>query len=258
MYGLLHADFYRMYTKKWLWLCTLAMLLIALAFCIMQYTAMDYVVPLDRVIFLPMSFYGVVMAAMISKFAGDDFSDGVIRNKIIAGRSRASIYGSNMLAGCVACITVYILTVAFSSGIGAYLFPVNVTVGKTAFYTILGFFTCVAYSSIYQMITMLIGNKTTAVVICMSVSFFMLFLCLYTNQTLVQSEFKNGILNPHYVSGIKRMIYELLHDFNPTGQAAQLSEMNFLNPVRFVISDLVLTGITCIIGIIGFGRKDIK
>lgn len=258
MSGLLHADFYRMYAKKWFWLCTLAMILIALAFCMMQYTAMDYAVALNRVIFLPMSFYGVVMAALISKFTGDDFSDGVVRNKIIAGKSRAAIYASNMLAGWAACITVYLLTVGFSVGLGIHLFPVNVTVSQTVFYTILGLFTCITYSSLYHMITMLIGNKTTAVVICMSTSFVMLFLCLHTNQILVQSEFKNGVLNPNYVTGTRRVICELLHDFNPTGQAAQLSEMNLLNPVRFVVSDLALAGITCAAGMIGFGRKNIK
>ena len=55
MSRLLPADLYRMFTKKWFWLSVLFMFIISVMFIFMQYTAMDYTVSIDRVLFLPMS-----------------------------------------------------------------------------------------------------------------------------------------------------------------------------------------------------------
>lgn len=258
MIRLLHADLYRMYSKRWIWLCSVSMMAIAVIFVIIQSTAMDYTVSIDRVIFLPMSVYGVAVAALISMFAGDDFGDGVIKNKIISGRSRASIYFSNMTASMMGCITVYILTIVTTLALGTVLFEINVTAAEVISYMILGLFTCLAYGSLYCMISMIIGSKSEAVAICMGLSFVMLFLCLHTNQILVQQEYKDGALNPHYVGGIKRSIYGFLHDFNPSGQAAQLSAMECFNKVRFVIVDFLWVFIAGAVGAFLFGKKDIK
>ena len=67
------------------------LLALSVAFVHMQYSGMDYVVALDRVVFLPLSFYGVIAAALVSLFIGEDFSDGCIRNKIVSGKSRSSV-----------------------------------------------------------------------------------------------------------------------------------------------------------------------
>lgn len=258
MINLLRVDFYRMYRKKWLWAAVTAMVFVAVAFCIMQHTAMDYVVALDRVVFLPMTFYGIAMAALAGIFIGDDFDDGVIRNKIIAGRTRASIYLSNLLTCQAAGITVYLLTTTVALGVGINWFEVNVTAAQIVFFTALGTLTCLAYCSIYSMISTLTGNKSHAIAICMALSFFLLFLCLHTNETLVQKEIVDGVSNPHYVQGVKRIVYELLHDINPTGQVAQLSAMSFLNPARFILVDVVLIPVTTAVGIWRFHKKDIK
>lgn len=258
MNRLLRADFYRIYHKKLLWLCASSMVLITIMFIIMQYTAMDYTVSIDRVIFLPMSFYGVAVAALISLFIGEDFSDGVIRNKLIAGRNRYAVYFSNMITGLTASLTVYIVMLVTSLGIGIHLFEINVTTPEIIRFTILGAFTCLAYGSIYCMLTMLIGNKTTAVTVSMILAFGMLFLCLHTNQIVVQPEYKDGLLNPHYATGIKRIIYELLHDINPSGQAAQLSAMSYLNAVRWIVIDILWVILTGGLGSILFSKKDIR
>jgi len=104
---------------------------------------------------------------------------------------------------------------------------------------------------------MLCGSKTTAAVLCMGVAFFLLFASLHTNQIMVQPEYKNGALNPSYVSGFAKRIYALLHDLNPTGQAAQLSTMDIFHPFRFFLCDfawLLPSGV----GLGLFNRKNIQ
>lgn len=258
MTRLMRADTVRMYKGKWFWLCLSGMLFMAVAFIFMQYTAMDYTVPLSRVIFLPMSFYGVAMAALISLFVGTDFSDGFIRNKFIAGRSRGSVFLSNLFTSWTACVTIYLVTTLFTFFVGRGLFERDVTTTDLIQPLVLGILMCLAYGSIFCTITMLCGNKATSVMLCMGLAFFLLFFCLHTNQIMVQPEYKDGVLNPHYVYGIRRTIYALLHDLNPSAQAAQLSAMDIFSPVRWVVCDIGWMLAAVLTGWLTFKKKDIK
>lgn len=62
---------------------------------VMQATAMDYTVPLSRVIFLPLSLYGVTAAAFVSVFTGADFSDGFVRIKLLAAENCRDLVHGN-------------------------------------------------------------------------------------------------------------------------------------------------------------------
>jgi len=253
---LLTADIFRAYRSKWFWLCLAAMLCMSASFVIMQYTAMDYTVALSRVIFLPMSFFGMIIAALVSLFVGEDFSDGFIRNKIIAGHSRRSIFASNLIASTAACVIIYLVSTLFTLAFGYLLFERDITFSNFILCLEIGIGMCFAYSSIYCTITMLSGNKTTAAVICMALAFSLFCLCLHTNQVMVQPQYKNGVLNPAYVDGILKRVYAFFHDFNPTGQAAQLSTMNIFNAARCVLCDLLWI-MTAGVGCLVFRRKNI-
>lgn len=257
MSRLLHADCWRMYRGKWFWLSLGSMLLMSVAFIIMQYTIMDYTVPLSRVIFLPLSFYGVVTAVLVSMFVGQDFSDGVIRNKIIAGRGRYSVYAANLIISWSACVIIYLTSAFFAVAMGRFYFEADITSVEYLQHLLLGISMCLAYGSIYCTITMLSGNKSVAIVLCMGLSFFMLFACLHTNQVMVQPEYKDGILNPAYVTGFKKVIYAVLHDLNPFGQAAQLSAMKVFHPIRWILCDCIWM-VAAGVGSVFFQRKNVR
>ena len=255
MRKLLLADSFRIFRSKWFWLCLGGMLALAGAFVTMQYTAMDYVVPLSRVIFLPMSFFGMVVAALVSLFVGEDFSDGFIRNKIVAGCSRSAIFASNLIVSCLACLMIYVITTLLTAAIGCLLFEIDVSVSRFLQHLTLGMGMCLAYVCIYCTITMVCGDKTTAAVLCMGLAFFLLVACLHTNQVMVQTEYKDGVRNPAYVDGVAKVIYRVLHDLNPTGQAAQLSAMEVFQPIRCILCDffwILIAGAGCAV----FNRKD--
>lgn len=255
---LLRSDFYRMYHNKRIWLCVVSMIAVAAFFIIMQYTAMDYTVDFSRVIFLPMAFYGIVMAALVSLFVGDDFSDGFIRNKIVVGRSRSSIYMSNLICVWSACLVIYVITVVVTVMIGINYFENDVTLIDFFRFLLLGAFTCLCFGSIFCMLAMLIGNRSTSLMICMGLTFVMLFVSLRINQIIVQPQYKDGILNPHFVGGIKRVIFEIMHDINPFGQIAQLTSMTCLNVTRWICLDILWIIVTTGFGNILFLKKDIK
>ena len=219
---------------------------------------MEYTVPLSRVIFLPLSFYGVAAAAMVSVFTGRDFADGFIRNKLIFSKSRSQVVLSQIVTSCIACVLVYSVTVLYTFGTARFFFENNVEPDLFAGYFALGLSMSAAIACLFCVITLLCGDQTRAVVWCMGISFGMLFLSLHTNQILVQTRYKNGALNPHYVEGAKRVLYGILHDLNPCGQAAQLSCWEVLEPMRAVLCNGLWILGTAAAGIVLFQRKDIK
>lgn len=257
MRKLLSADLLRLSRSKWFRLCLAGMLAMAVVFVLMQHTAMDYAVPLSRVIFLPMSFYGLAVAALVSLFIGEDFSDGFIRNKIIAGHSKERIFMSALLVSCLSCTVVYLITTLFTACLGWPLFETDISFSRFLLHLAMGLGMALAYGCVYCTITMLCGNKTTATVACMALAFFLLCACLHTHQIMVQPAFKDGLPNPAYADGFKKAVYAVFHDLNPSGQAAQLSAMDIFKPARWLLCDLlwVLTsGIGCAV----FRRKNLQ
>lgn len=234
------------------------MILLASGLMCMQYTAMDYTVPLSRVIFLPLSLYGTGAAAFVSVFVGTDFSDGFIRNQLICARSREHVFLSHILTSCVGCAVVYAAVTLFTLALGVFFFENDVRLVELFQFLILGLGMSAAYSAIFCVLTMISRSKTQAVVLCIVLSMLMLFLCLHTNQMLTQTEYKDGFVNPHYVGGFRRALYGFLHDINPSGQAAQLSSWKYLNPVRGIACDALWVIGMGISGCLLFRRKEIK
>ena len=258
MKGILRADFIRLRRSSAFRFSLIGMLVLAAAFMLIQAKAMDYTVPLSRVIFLPMSMYGIAMAAFVSVFAGTDFSDGFIRNKLLIAENRSSLVISQIIVSCFGCVIVYILVTAFSAGLGRFFFENNVDAAVFIRFFAIGLGMSIATGCLFSVVTMICASKTKAIILCMGLAFGMLFLCLHTNEVLVQSEYRDGVLNPHYVGGIRREICSLLHDLNPCGQAAQLSAWRVWHPIRALfISFLVIAGSTTL-GCLLFSRKDIK
>lgn len=258
MKRLLKADFARLKGSFAFRLALLGMLAVAAGMMFMQANGMDYTVPLSRVIFLPMSLYGIAMAAFVSAFVGTDFSDGFIRNKLLATDRRASLVLSEIAVACTGCVIVYIVTTAFSAGVGRFFFENNVTGAGFFKRFLLGLGMSLSTGCLFAIITLLCGNKTHAIIWCMGLAFGMLFLCLHTNEVLVQTEFKDGVLNSHYVGGFRRAVCGVLHDLNPCGIAAQLSSWQVWHPFRALASSLLLIVGSSALGCALFHGKDIN
>lgn len=255
---LLRADFRRMLLSRWFHLAMGFMFLSTLFFISMQHSGMDYVVALDRVIFLPISFYGAAMAAFCSLFAGEDFSGGFIRCKLVAGRSRSAVYLSSLIVCSIASLLAYLLMLCLTLGIGVHLFENNVTPANLLKCALLGALCCVVHAVLFASITMILQSKATAAAVCMCLAFGMLFLSLHTNQIVIQQPVKNDLPNPAYVTGLRRTFWFFLHDLNPCGQAAQLSAMTVLNPVRWIACDLFWLAACIFGGMRWFERSDIR
>ena len=218
---------------------------------------------------------GFLTAAFVSLFVGTEYSDGTLRNKLIIGHTRVSIYLSNLItcsaAGLMMCLAYLIPALA----VGIPLCRTDDTDFRMLVLMVLySFFMSLAFTSLYTLAGMICQNKAlTAVVTILGVCF--LFVAsMYVSAKLNEPETSieispfaedgtvtapRQIPNPGYVRGTQRRVYEFLNDFLPTGQSVTLTrgDTKAATPLLPVYS----AGITVAasgIGMFVFRKRDIK
>ena len=279
MSRLLCADFAKLKKNRFFWLCIIGMIGFGLFMKIMEYITMQQysgeTPSLDSMLSVYSMVIGFLTAAFVSLFVGTEYSDGTIRNKIIIGHSRASIYFSNLItcsaAGFFMCLA-YLLP-ALAAGIplcGIKTADFQYLAGMV----LCSFIMTLAFTSLCTLVGMLCQNKAmTAVITILSVC--LLFVAsVYISAKLNEPEtypeisaFADGgsvidardVPNPGYVRGTQRQIYEFLDEFLPTGQSVILTRGD--QDASFLLMSAYSAGITAAaagIGIFIFRKRDIK
>ena len=223
------------------------------------------------------SVIGLVIAVFVSLFFGTEYSDGTIRNKLITGRSRVSIYLANLITASVCSLLFEIAYLAACFAVGAPFMSSGLLrfleVNPTVFWlTLAGTLVLVlAYSALFLLVTMNCARKTISAVACILAAFALLTAGLYLDGRLEAPEYvvdyiimvdgidrSEPVPNPQYLQGLEREIYQFLYDFIPGGQTVQYSKAAegnlFMMPVYSLIIFLASTGA----GAALFRRKDLK
>ena len=205
---------------------------------------------IDDVVFQSIMIHGMILAVFVPPFLGADFHDGTIRNKLIAGHRRSGIYGS---AFCTCLLTALCLTAVSAAGTALQAAATHGLIGMDAErftrYVLACLCCAMAFVSLYVMISMLIPERSYAIIACIVVLFAMLMLSAFLEHVLLQAETARDMLglvdgqpvwgeeypNPAYVGGFRRQVYEWIVDFFPTGQGSHLSNLEaerVSSPVR--------------------------
>lgn len=277
MNRLMHVGFFRLKKSRLFWA---AMILLALEGIYMPADAWledrNTGLP-DLTFFLAAHaiFVPIILSVLIPLFVGTEHSDGVLRNKLIAGCTRREIYLSALAVNLTAALT---LTAAFflcALATGACLLPMPEDFNslKLLMICLIGPLVMdAAVCALFTLVGMLFSRKSTAAVICILAIFSMLMLAIALETELSQPEYWNDyamtsegvvqtgerIYNPYYVSGMKRQVYQFLQDFLPGGQMQGYANFNlrtlWLPPLY---SLLILAGSTAA-GLAVFRRKNLQ
>ena len=240
---ILKAELYKIFHEKWLYLACFFMIIFSIGFILMQKTAMSYTVGINRVVFLPMVMYGIVISVLISVFVSEEFDDGFIRNKIIGNNNRREIYLTGLLSNLIASSIVYIITALFTLIVSYFLFSINIPIWDYVLYFIFGIFIMLVFVGIFYLISIAVGKKSKAIIINMGLAFIMLIAALIMNGMLMADN--NSLI-------------QFLFDINPYGQTAQLTSMKSLDMRESIKIDAFLFIIFTICGIKYFNKKDIN
>ncbi|HIR85386.1 MAG TPA: ABC transporter permease subunit [Candidatus Galloscillospira excrementavium] len=299
MSNLISAGVYRLRYSK-LFYILLVLLVAALTLCYMQaipqtislegstsevtqeegYMTVEYA---EQVSTYPLNyfFFQYVLANLIScgvfcsLFLGPEYGDGVLRNKLIVGRSRSQIYLGNLA------VNGLYGTVASAAGILTGLcvgVPMLKGFGETepstlVMYGIFSLITTWACVSLFTMVTMAVSNRAVAAASCIVLAFALYFLAQFLTLNLSQPEMLQGGLifgqdgtirmadpapNPSYISGFKRQVYQFLYELTPGGQCFQIVNMNAETPWHLPVYAALVIALTTGLGLAIFQKKDVK
>ena len=218
-------------------------------------------------LFGPGLLMGIVLAVVFSLFFGTEHADGAIRNKLIAGHGRASIYLATLAVSILAALALYVVDLlAWLPRLGWMLrnFPAP---EPTALALCLGgaVLLTAAYCSVCVMLCMLVHRRSVLAVVLI-----LLMVAMFAAAMQVQDAYETA-----FNGGMQLMIDEVgqqqwvfrepgqagalvtfFHDFLPGCQAYRYMELD-ASPAMLCYS-AALTVLTTAVGLALFKRKDIR
>lgn len=248
MYNLLNAAFFRLKKNKIFYFIILVSIGMALFFLYSRYADemryIEYNLPTsnlkstDRLFADNVLVIGFLMSLFTSLFVGTEYSDGVIRNKIIAGHKRMNIYASNFIMSVIVGVIIEVIYLLIIASIGIPMFGgIEIPISEFLFILLDIFMMIVFYAAIFTFISLICSNITTSTVLCLLLLLAMLV-----------------------VAALQIPGNELLNIL-PTGQGMQISLLGYKEEANIQLMWLYALGITVIINGIGgylFNQKELK
>lgn len=287
MYKLLNAGFSRLMKNKIFWGIVIITIIIALGLVLNRISSSVFFEnEIEPVLTNYILFIGFFIAIFTSLFVGTEYSDGAIRNKIVVGHTRKNIYLSNLIISIAVGLFIEFVYLILVMIIGIpTLGGLQIPIDKFLFILLDMILIVVAYSSIFNFITLLCSDITIATVACILV-----FICMFVVSEFVVSPIANDKkyysdyvtnengeiietqkhLNPNYVGDFAKQVYKNILYIIPFGQASQIqstmSNLSYENDRYMTDTDIKLAGLYSLgliivingIGIYFFKRKDLK
>ncbi|MCM1270645.1 MAG: ABC transporter permease [Ruminococcus flavefaciens] len=286
MSKLLRSNFARLWKSRIFWLGMLFSAGLSIFFILMRYIDIEQHQEVyanldesyknaDELIFMGGIIIIFAAAVFIGIFVGTEYSDGTLRNKLIIGHSRSSIYISNLIvcttAGIIMHLTYIITTILLGN---LLLEDSTLTFKKILLLTLMGTAAMIAASSLLVMISMLIHSKSAGAVAILIATMVMFFASMTIFQRLSTPEYNDAYSyidedtgkpvvvekekNTNYLTGTKRKVYEFLNDFIPTSQLYKSALLDSSKLDITLIYDGIIILITTTAGIAVFRRKNLK
>lgn len=287
MFKLLNAGFSRLMKNKIFLGIVIITIIIALGLVLNRISSSVFFEnEIEPVLTNYILFIGFFIAIFTSLFVGTEYSDGAIRNKIVVGHTRKNIYLSNLIISIAVGLFIEFVYLMLVMIIGIpTLGGLQIPIDKLLFILLDMVLIIIAYSSIFNFITLICSDITIATVACILVFISMFVVSEFVvsptaNDKKYYSSYvtnENGEiietqkhLNPNYVGDFAKQVYKNILYIIPSGQAFQIqttmSNLSFENDRYMTDTDIKLAGLYSLgliiaingIGIYFFKRKDLK
>ena len=231
-------------------------------------------VPLDSGFFAYVTVIGILLAAFISLFTGTEYNDGTIRNKLVIGHTRISIYLSNLIVCLTAGLLMCLSFLCASLLIGVPLLsPPAIDVQEIIIMVLVSFMMSFAFTGFLTLTAMICQSRAVTAVINILAVFFLLLVSITITSGLSRPEVWEGYSyiddygneitvdsqpNPDYPRGALRDVMEFCNDFLPSGQVMQLSMMSVDKPGLLSVYSAGILLVTTGAGIFIFRKENIR
>ena len=270
MIKLLKAGFFRLKKDVIFWLFIFLTIGIS-GFTLFRYLSIEGA-PLDKILNEFIMYIGLFIAIFVSIFVGKEYGQGIIRNKIIVGHSRISVFLSNLIISIVVsllCELIYLIIVFL---IGIPLFgQMQMSFSQFAIVLLNTALVIISFCSIYNFITMICSEITISISICI-----ILFVAMFVAQAALgftansrkyieHAFWDNGnkyIISqepdPNYPGDEKVKQARTLYLSIPQGQAMKIGGNDLTYSAQMAISSIILIGVVNIVGVCIFSKKELK
>lgn len=277
MRNLLSAGFARLWRCKTLWLSCVFLAAATVSTVWTRYSdgvQYGYHSSLDTAFLYYVLFIAFLIPIVCALFIGTDYADGTIRNKVVCGHSKSSLYLSNLILCSVG--SLIMCTAAAVPGLalglpllgGFAMGPARAILFLAGVYTL-----ALVWTALFTFLSMLVSSRTITAAVAMLLSLALLSAGAYlegrleaaptiqgytinVNGELVEAEESP---NPAYVpEGPVRDAIQFLSDFTPGGQTLQHIEQRAKQPEKLIVYDVVLFVLSTAVGLFLFRRKDLK
>ena len=288
MYKLLNASFSRLRKNKIFLGLVILTIIIAAFMLISEYLdkvkySSVFGISSNTTDILLMKFINIIgffIAIFTSLFVGAEYSDGTIRNKIVAGHSRKNIYLSNLIVSILVGIFLELIYLIIVSIVSIPIFGlVQMSFLQLAVILLDIIMIIIVYSSIFNFIALICSNITISTVTSLLLILIMFVTDMFLSPTANSTEYiqKNIVMdeqgnvtyevvkNEDYPGKLVQTICKTISNFNPVSQAIEISgnkinmnEEDFNNMKVYPLYSLGLIIIITAIGIYLFNIKELK
>ncbi len=271
MYKLLRAGFFRLKKDIIFWLF-LTLSIVTAGIIIFKYYFSGSEIILDKLINEFIMYIGLFIAIFISIFVGKEYSQGIIRNKIIVGHSRISVYLSKLIICIIASILCELVYISIILLIGIPLFgKLHMSVFQFVMSMLNTFLIITLYCSIFNFITMICSEITVSTII--NILFLLVIFIAEaplgyvanSPKYITHSYWENGIENiisqepnPSYPGDTKVKLAKTVYLLIPQGQASKIANMDIESLNQMPIYSIILIIFVNTIGVCLFVTKELK
>lgn len=195
----------------------------------------------------------IFISVFVSMFLGVEYSDSIVKNKLIIGLERSDIYASNYIAAVCGSVLITIAEVLPSLVWGLLSFS-QTGFPEKEFWSaaLLCFFTLIAYSSLISFFSMFCNKKAITVAVSVLVTFICFFSSKAINKIVTdESDYYNDV--KPWLIGIDKVL--------PFGTIERAAE-NYMDYKYFFKSEPFYAFSTIVIssgvGMLVFRRRDLK
>lgn len=228
---------------------------------------------LEDVFFNFYQILSVFLAAGIGLIVGTEYSDGTLRNKLIAGHSRGIVYFSLLFTSMLSTVLVLLTHGAVTYLLGRFLFgSVQMSMLQFSELVVLAALNAFVFAALFTAIALNCSNKAASSVLCLILSLVLAYGANLVGNKLTEPEmtydgivitqegiqFGEMIHNPAYISGMTRKVFEFVYDLLPSGQLIQIQTMDLERSFCWAPLALVLLASISAVGYGIFRKRDIK
>ena len=277
MRNLLSAGFARLWRSIVFWLSCLFVAAATLMSIRTRYfdgVQFGYHSSIDTAFLYYVLFIALLIPVVCSLFIGVEYADGTMRNKLVTGHSKKSVYLSNLILCSVASLIMCTSAVVPGLCMGLPLLG-GFAMGRTrAILFFAGVYALsLAWTALFTLLSMLVSNRTVSAVTAILLSLALLSVGAYLEGRLEARPTIQGYTltvngevaeaaespNPAYLpEGPVRNAFQFLSDFTPGGQTLQHINQKAKHPELLILYDAVIFLISTAAGLFLFQRKDLK